>query len=225
MFLLLLALLMTPLMPLRVYAQSPDTDRETLIRQEMEKIDEELKKIDELGIDDDETLIVPQFTRPGIGFTLGPLEKAHFIKLHTLLYLYEYSEEQRQESLAEYLRRMRDQSDMFKDWFRARRSELAIQRDRLVFELESMEQEPLSDPIERVVGEWDWFTGRTLTINADHTMAGTTNSGTWSYEGADVYVFTWEKGGYVDTLTWSPGPPPRLEGTNNNDTSVWGEKK
>lgn len=74
----------------------------------------------------------------------------------------------------------------------------------------------------RVVGNWHWFTGKPLRINVDHTMVGPTNSGTWSYLGNNVYVFRWVKGGFVDRLTWSPGPPPRLNGKNNLGGHVWG---
>jgi hypothetical protein len=56
-----------------------------------------------------------------------------------------------------------------------------------------------------VIGQWTWFTGGVVTINADGTMAyGQTNDGTWECTDAGRVTLRWRLGGFINRLALSP---------------------
>src|SRR4051794_30633605 len=60
-------------------------------------------------------------------------------------------------------------------------------------------EEAAADP---VVGQWAWYTGRAVTVNADGTAQGGKAHGTWKYVGNSSprkYEFNWD-GHYIDVL-------------------------
>jgi hypothetical protein len=81
-------------------------------------------------------------------------------------------------------------------------------------------------PPGNVVGEWNWFTGGTVTIRSNgtvsHSQPGPVSSGTWRYNPrSGRVVISWENGRYVDTLTLSQDGNT-LTGANQNGAPVSG---
>jgi hypothetical protein len=80
------------------------------------------------------------------------------------------------------------------------------------------------DCTEGLIGEWNWFTGAVVTIQADHTLLyDGTLYGTWRCDtpDSDVVRLEWNSG-FTDRVKISKD---RLEGTNNQGAKITAKRK
>jgi hypothetical protein len=76
-----------------------------------------------------------------------------------------------------------------------------------------------------VIGNWKWFVGPQLSINADHSFSNGENSGNWELTNAAErkYTLRWDVGGFIDQVILS-ADGKKLTGTNNDKNKVSGER-
>jgi predicted Ser/Thr protein kinase len=79
----------------------------------------------------------------------------------------------------------------------------------------------ISDP---VVGRWNWIHDQIIELHANGTATNESEgtSGTWVLEKGN-YVFSWDGGKWIDTLTLSPDGES-LSGRNQNGDKITGER-
>ena len=78
--------------------------------------------------------------------------------------------------------------------------------------------------IDPVVGRWKWIRNEIIEARADGSAVNEVNGkeGTWALEKGS-YVFSWDNGDWVDTLTLSPDGE-MLTGRNQNGNTITGER-
>jgi hypothetical protein len=75
-----------------------------------------------------------------------------------------------------------------------------------------------------LIGEWNWFTGSVVTIQADHTLLYDGNSyGTWKCDSpdSDVVRLEWNSG-FTDRVKVKGD---RIEGTNNHGAKITAKRR
>ncbi|MFZ0819442.1 MAG: hypothetical protein WAM91_05190 [Candidatus Acidiferrales bacterium] len=80
------------------------------------------------------------------------------------------------------------------------------------------------DCTEGLLGEWDWFTGSVVTIQADHTLLYDGNPyGTWKCDtpDSDVIRLEWNSG-FTDRIKVKGD---RIEGANNQGAKITAKRK
>lgn len=83
---------------------------------------------------------------------------------------------------------------------------------------------PPEKVISSVVGTWTWFNGKVITLTKNGiVLLGGNQIGNYSCTG-NICKFRWNGGNYIDTLTLSDDGK-KLDGTNQNGTHVWGNKR